>query len=116
MDVVSYLLSRAYVKKSLIGLGAIKGSNAMINSIVDNPDGTHDITFAWKDTNDVLHTSVLTVSNGETPTITVTPTSTGNVVRFETDNPAQDYSVNIKDGISVTDADVNASNHLIITY
>ena len=115
MDVVSYLLSRAYVKKSLIGLGAIKGSNAMINSIVDNPDGTHDITFAWKDTNDVLHTSVLTVSNGETPTITVTPTSTGNVVRFETDNPAQDYSVNIKDGISVTDADVNASNHLIIT-
>ena len=118
MDVVSYLLSRAYVKKSLIGLGALKGSPCMINSIVDNPDGTHDITFAWKDTSDVLHTSVLTVSNGETPTITVTPTTTGHTVRFVTTNPAQDYSVNItdgEDGVSVINAEVDANNHLIIT-
>lgn len=65
MDVVSWLLSKSYVDKTVIGMGAIKGSPATIQSIVDNLDGTHDITFAWKDTLDVTHTSVLTVMDGD---------------------------------------------------
>ena len=49
MDIISYILSRAYVKKSLVGVGALKGAPCMISQITDNLDGTHDITFSWKD-------------------------------------------------------------------
>ena len=125
MDILSYILSVVYTKKSLIGLGAIKGSNAQIQSIVDNADGTHDITFLWKDTNDVSHTSVLTVSNGETPTIETTAISGGTRVTFTTTNPAQTKTFNVMngvdgidgdDGVSITNVDIrDTDQHLIIT-
>ena len=117
MDILSYILSMAYTKKSLIGMGALKGAPCKINSIVDNPNGTHDITFAWKDDNDVTHTSVLTVANGETPTIQKTNLPDGGYrISFTTTNPAQSVSVDVKDGISVTNAEIDDNTqHLIIT-
>lgn len=122
MDVVSWLLSRAYVNKTLVGMGALKGSPAMISDITDNPDGTHDITFSWKDNDDVTHTSVLTVANGETPTITTTEITGGHRVQFTTTNPAQSKSFDVidgvdgTDGISVTNAEIDdETQHLIIT-
>lgn len=119
MDIITYALSRKYTKDSVIGLGAIKGASCTIQSIVDNADGTHDITFAWKDTLDATHTSVLTVSNGETPTIQSTAITGGHRVTFSTTNPAQSVSFDVidgVDGISVTNAEIDdETNHLIIT-
>lgn len=122
MDVVSWLLSRAYVNKTLVGMGALKGAPAMISGITDNPDGTHDVTFSWIDNDDVTHTSVLTVANGETPTITTTEITGGHRVQFTTTNPAQSKSFDVidgvdgTDGISVTNAEIDdETQHLIIT-
>ena len=118
MDIVSYILSRAYVKKSLIGVGALKGAPCTISSIVDNLDGTHDITFSWKDNLDVTHTSVLTVVNGETPTIQSTEIEGGHTITFTTTDPSQSISFNVMDGlegqrgVSVIRANVDNNNYL----
>ena len=84
MDIISYILSRAYVKKSLVGVGALKGAPCTIASIVDNLDGTHDITFSWKDNTDVTHTSVLTVKDGETPAFSSVAITGGHRLRPRT--------------------------------
>lgn len=99
MDVVVYALLRKFISDSLIGLGALKGANCKIQSIVDNVDGTHDLTFLWKDDNNVNHTSVMTVANGETPGIEVTPITGGHRITFTTTNPPQTQSVDIMDGV-----------------
>lgn len=122
MDIVVYALLRKFVSDSLIGIGALKGAPCKIASIVDNSDGTHDITWLWKDDLGVNHTSVLTVSNGETPNIDVTAIAGGHRVTFTTNSPAQSETVDImdgadgKDGISVTNAQVDPdTQHLIVT-
>ena len=120
MDILSYILSVAYVKKSLDGVGALKGAPCTISGIVDNPDGTHDITFSWKDNQDPpqTHTSILTVANGETPTITSTEIEGGHTITFATTNPLQSVSFNVMDGeegqrgVSVIRADVDNNNYL----
>ena len=121
MDVISYALSKAYTNATVRGMGAIKGSPATISSIVDNLDGTHDITFSWKDTSDVTHTSVLTVADGETPTMGVTTITNGHRVTFTTTNPSQSITFDVTNGtqgaqgISVTSANVDSNNMLTFT-
>ena len=122
MDIVSYILSKAYVDKTLDGMGALKGAPCTISSIVDNPDGTHDITFSWQDNQDPpqTHTSVLTVANGETPTITSTEIEGGHTLTFATTNPSQTVSFNVMDGlegqrgVSVIRANVDNNNYLTL--
>lgn len=60
----AYILSKGYTKKSLDGVGALKGSPATIKSIVDNGDGTHTITFEWESNSGVKSTSNLIVADG----------------------------------------------------
>lgn len=115
MDIVSYILAKKYTDKSILGIsGVLSGKNCTIQSI-NKVDGLTTVTFKWTADDGTVRTSSMQVKDGETPTITVTPTATGNVVRFVTNDPAQDYSVNIKDGISITNAEVDANNHLKIT-
>ena len=55
-----------YIRKSLIGLGALKGANCTIQSITYNQeDGTNTVVFAWKDNLDVTHTSEMVVHDGD---------------------------------------------------
>lgn len=119
MDVISYALSRKYINDTVKGLGAIKGSPAMISSIVDNSDGTHDITFSWKDTSDVTHTSVLTVSDGETPTFTSTVITGGHRITFTTDDRTVSFDVmdgsQGASGISIVSSNVDDNNNLTFT-
>lgn len=121
MDIISYILSRAYVKKSLVGVGALKGAPCTIASIVDNLDGTHDITFSWKDNTDVTHTSVLTVKDGETPAFSSVAITGGHRLTFTTQDPAQSVSFNVMDGakgdtgISVVASNVDENNNLTLT-
>ena len=46
MDIISYILSRAYVKKTVIGLGYLKGSPCTVESVVKQ-DGQNIITLKW---------------------------------------------------------------------
>ena len=121
MDIISYALSKKYVDDTVVGMGSLKGSNCYISSIVDNLDGTHDITFSWKDTSDVTHTSVLTVADGETPTMGVTTITNGHRVTFTTTNPSQSITFDVTNGtqgaqgISVTSANVDSNNMLTFT-
>jgi len=119
MDVISYALSRKYTNDTVIGLGAIKGSNCSITSIVDNSDGTHDITFSWKDTSDVTHTSILTVSDGETPTFSSTVITGGHRITFTTEDKTVSFDVmdgsKGDSGISVVSSNVDDNNNLTFT-
>lgn len=84
----AYILSKGYTKKSLDGVGAIKGSPATIKSIVDNGDGTHTITFEWESNSGVKSTSDLIVKDGTDGT----------------------------NGKSITGVAIDGSNHLIVTF
>ena len=98
MDIISYILSTTFTKKSLVGMGALKGAPATISNIVDNPDGTHNITFSWKDNNNVTHTSVLTVKDGQTPSIASVPIANGHRVTFAITNPSQSVTFDVMNG------------------
>lgn len=121
MDIVSYILSTTFTKKSLEGMGALKGSPCTIQGIVDNPNGTHDITFAWKDTNNVTHTNILTVKDGETPAFSSVAITGGHRLTFTTQDPAQSVSFNVMDGakgdtgVSVVSSNVDENNNLTLT-
>lgn len=121
MDVVSYILSTTFTKQALKGVGFIKGSPCVIQSIVNNLDGTHDITFAWKDTNNVTHTSVLTVKDGETPAFSSVTITGGHRLTFTTQDPSQSVSFDVMDGakgdtgISVVASNVDDNNNLTLT-
>ena len=55
----------SYVKKTLAGMGALKGANCQIQSITYNPSTrTNTVVFLWKDNNDVSHTSQMEVHDG----------------------------------------------------
>ena len=121
MDIISYILSRAYVKKTLVGMGALKGAPCRISNIVDNLDGTHDITFSWKDNLDVIHTSVLTVKDGETPAFSSAVITGGHRLTFTTQDPVQSVSFDVMDGVkgdmgvSVVASNVDENNNLTLT-
>lgn len=55
-----------FVKQTLVGMGALKGAACQIQSITDNGDSTHTITFEWEDNDGVSHTSSLTLEDGVT--------------------------------------------------
>ena len=113
MDVISYALSRKYTQDSLAGVGALKGAPCRISQITDNPDGTHTITFLWVDDNGVSHTSVLTVKDGATPVVNITSITGGHRVTFTTDGVVE--TVDIMDGVSITNVEINSNDHLIVT-
>lgn len=55
----------SYVKKTLAGMGALKGANCQIQSITYNPTTrTNTVVFLWKDNNDVSHTSQMEIHDG----------------------------------------------------
>ena len=121
MDIVSYILSTTFTKKSLVGVGALKGAPCTISNITNNPDGTHNITFSWKDNNDITHTSVLTVKDGQTPSISSMPITNGHRLSFTTTNPAQTVTFDVingangAQGVSVVSSNVDNYNYLTLT-
>ena len=63
---VAYAMAKTYVEESLVGVGAIKGANCTIKSIVDDPtEGTHTVTFEWTATDGTKRTSVMIVKDGQ---------------------------------------------------
>lgn len=84
MDIVTYALCQAYVRKTAEGLGAVRGKPCTIQSITDIDNG-HLVTFRWTGDSGTVQTTQMLVKDGE-------------------------------QGISITNANINANNHLIFTF
>lgn len=65
MDIISYILSRKYTEKSLIGGGAVKGKNCIIDSI-EEIEGGHRVTFKWTLDDGTVETDYIDVMDGTT--------------------------------------------------
>lgn len=77
MDIVSYILSKSYTDKTVIGLGAIKGANCTIQNVV-HENGKTIITFQWTANDDTTQTTEIEVLDG-TPIYTWTSGKSYNV-------------------------------------
>ena len=87
--IVALLLSKKFTKDTVIGMGAIKGAPCQVQSI-NKVDDTTTITLEWKDDLDVSHTQSFNVIDGAD-------------------------GLNGTDGVSVTNATINAVGNLILT-
>ena len=63
MDILSYILSKKYTNDTVIGLGAIKGANAIVKSIV-HENNTNIVTFEWTATDGTIQTQEMIVKDG----------------------------------------------------
>lgn len=64
MDVVTYALCQAYVRKTAEGLGAVRGKPCTIQSITDVDNG-HLVTFRWTGDSGTVQTTQMLVKDGE---------------------------------------------------
>lgn len=63
MDIISYILSRAYVKKTVIGLGYLKGSPCTVESVVKQ-DGQNIVTLKWTGTDGTIQRTNVIIDDG----------------------------------------------------
>ncbi len=87
MDLIAYKASKTYTDKTAEEFGGLKGANCTIKSITPISGGNR-ITFEWENTSGVTQEGTLDVMDG----------------------------VDGDDGRGIKSVDINASNHLIITY
>ena len=87
MDIVTLALAKAFTKKTVDGLGALKGANAIITSITKE-NGISTVTFEWTGTSGIKETDSIQVKDGE---------------KGDT-------------GLSVKSLSIDENEHLIITY
>ena len=119
---IAYALSRKYTKKSMEGGGAIAGKPCQISSITDITGG-HRVTFKWYLNDGTEQTGYMDVADGvdgDSISFSITTITGGHRVTItSTDGTSNSFDIfdgqNGDDGISVTNAEINASNHLILT-
>jgi len=115
-DVISYALNKKYTDESIAGIsGALAGKNCTISD-VSKVGLITTITFQWTADDGTTRTTDVQVSDGETPTMDVTPITNGNRITFTTTDDSITFDViNGEDGVSVVNAQIDEYNHLIIT-
>lgn len=59
----AYVLARKFVENTAIGLGAVRGKNCNISSIVEEDDKSI-LTFKWTGDDGTVQSSIMTVKNG----------------------------------------------------
>ena len=96
--VVAYILGKSYVKKSLIGIGALAGAPCQVQSI-NKVGKTTTITLKWEDNLGGIHTQAFNIEDGLDGTNGINGTD-------GTDGA---------DGVSVVNAVINEGGHLILT-
>ena len=64
MDIVTLALAKAFTEKTVDGLGALKGANAVITSITKE-NGISTVTFEWTGTSGTKETDSMQVKDGE---------------------------------------------------
>ena len=90
IDKKTYALGKKYTDNEVAGGGAIKGKNCVIDSIAAITGG-HRVTFKWTLDNGTVQTGYMDVMDG-------------------TNGAKGD------DGLGIKSVDIDANNHLIITY
>lgn len=110
MDILSYILSRKYTQNSLMGMGALKGANATIQSITNNADGTHDIVFAWEDNEGETHTDTLVIKDGTDGTNGVDGVGIVSIEKTGTSGLVDTYTITLSNGNTETLTVTNGSN------
>ena len=68
MDLITYACLRKFVKDTAIGMGAVKGKNCLIQSIVANPDSSTTVTFKWELDDGQIRTAVMNIPSGKSIT------------------------------------------------
>lgn len=89
----AYVIAKKYTDDSMAGAGAVAGKPCQIQSITEITGG-HRVTFLWVDNSGTSHTSTMDVMNG---------------AQGETGATGAD-------GLGIKSVNVDASDHLIITY
>lgn len=64
MDLITLALAKKFIKDTVNGLGAVKGSPATVKSYDYDDSGNTIVTFAWKDKNDVESTMDALIKKG----------------------------------------------------
>jgi hypothetical protein len=124
-DVISYVMSKKYTDNSILGIsGALAGKNCTIES-ANKVDGTTTIVFKWTADDGTVNRTNVYVNDGEDGVgiQSIAKTSTSGLIDTYTitytDGSTTTYTVRNgkdgEDGIYVTNAEINANNHLIIT-
>ncbi len=119
---IGYILAKRYTDNSIAGGGISAGKNCTISSITDITGG-HRVTFKWYLDNGTEQTGYMDVADGvdgDSISFSVTTITGGHRVTItSTDGTSDSFDIldgqNGDDGISVTNAEINASNHLILT-
>ena len=127
-DVELIGMLKTFINETLVGMGALKGAACQIQDISSVPGG-NKITFLWKDTDDVSHTTELTVLNGSTgngissisktsteglvDTYTITYTD-GNTTTFEVTNGSKGDPGS--DGVGIYSIEKTSTSGLVDTY
>lgn len=87
VSVQTLALAKKYVKKSLTGLGALKGAPCTVKEITKE-NGVNSVVFEWKGTDNSTNTSTLLVVDGFSPTVVENRDNSSTVYKldFTTEN------------------------------
>lgn len=105
-DVEIIGMLKSYIKKTLVGMGALKGTPCTVKEIT-NADGSHTVVFEWTDNEGDKYTSQFTVTDGTngtdgidgvSPTITVKTSTDNTYILTITDKEGSYDTPNLKGG------------------
>ena len=105
VDAKTLAAAKKYTDTEVAGGGAIRGKNCTIDSTTPIPGGTR-ITFKWTLDNGTVQTTSIDVMNGQD----------GNDGAPGAQGPQGPAGATGATGVGVQSVEVNAQNHLIITY
>ena len=96
-DVEIIGMLKSYIKKTLVGMGALKGAPCTVKEIT-TASGDHTVTLEWEDSEGVKHNDDFTVSDGFSPTIVVKTSSDSTYILTITDKNGSYDTPNLKGG------------------
>lgn len=70
MDILSYIKAKQYTDETVIGGGALRGKNCVVESIMQYK-GYHVVTFKWTLDDGTVQRESMRVEDGITPEITI---------------------------------------------
>ena len=102
INVESLSASKSYTKESLKGLGALKGKNCIVESIVE-VEGGNEVTFSWTADDGTAKKDKMIVKDGISPTITENTGNNENIYKLDIVTEDKSFTTsNLKgaDGVS----------------
>lgn len=109
-------LIKTYVKQTLVGMGALKGTPCTVQGVADAGDGTQTLTLKWTDDNGVAHTTDISLPSA---IFEITSPSNGQTLRYNStsgkfENSNVSFSANLEDLDNVVITSVQGGQ--VLTY